>query len=230
VLTLAPDDALASIKTSRLPDGRTFDPARTALVEEPQDFPTSHGGAQAQGVARVVAESDGKLEVRAESSSPSLLVLSDAYYPGWRASVDDQEAHIYQTDYALRGVRIPAGVHVVRFELRPPSFRVGLIVTLLALAALAFFVSPLNPIWKSRADRTKPRRRLTSRVGDAVGARLEGHYAEKPRHARLLLLSLIALLYPFAYLPNMVARVAAGAHRVNFSDSSRLFGWLATRR
>jgi hypothetical protein len=220
VLTLAPDAALASIKTSRLPDGRAFDPAHTALVEEPQDFSTSDSAAQsqsvsaptrsddtrAQGNAHVVAQSDGKLEVRTESSSPAFLVLSDAYYPGWRVSVDDQEARIYQTDYALRGVRVQAGEHVVRFELRPLSFRVGLIISLSALVAVALYVSPLNPVWKSRASSSKPRESLTARAAEAVAALLEGHYAEKSRAARLLL-SLIVLLYPFAYLCNMIVRV-----------------------
>jgi hypothetical protein len=173
VLTVAPDAALASIKTSRLPDGHPFDPSRTALVEEPQDFSTSDIGVQspsmngstqgdaarAQESARIVAESDWKLQVRTESSSPSFLVLSDAHYPGWRASVDGREAHVYQTDYALRGVFVPAGAHVVRFELRPQSFRVGLLVSCLALVALSLFAAPFNPLWKTRGAQTKEARR-----------------------------------------------------------------------
>jgi hypothetical protein len=173
VLTLAPEDALASSKTSRLPDGRPFDPARTALVEEPQSFSTSSIGAQAksgstpapnddaraQESARIVEESDWKIQVHTGSSSPSFLVLSDAYYPGWRASVDGREAHIYQTDYALRGVSVPAGVHVVGFELRPRSFRVGLTLSLSALVALTLFAAPFNPLWKTLGAQTKEARR-----------------------------------------------------------------------
>jgi hypothetical protein len=172
VLTLAPDAALASIKTSRLPDGRPFDPARTALVEEPQNFSASDIGVQSpsmngstQGddarvqIAQIVEESDWKIQVRTESSSPSFLVLSDAHYPGWRASVDGREAHIYQTDYALRGVRVPTGAHVVSFELRPRSFRVGLTLSLSALVALALFAAPFNPLWKTCRAQTEEARR-----------------------------------------------------------------------
>ncbi|MDT7541202.1 MAG: hypothetical protein QOE33_1106 [Acidobacteriota bacterium] len=173
VLTIAPDDALKAIKTSRLPDGGLFDPARTALVEEPQNFSTANDGTQsqsadastrdddvrAQGAARIVEESDWKMEVRTESASPSFLVLSDAYYPGWHASVDGQESHVYQTDYAMRGVHMTAGAHVVRFGLRPRSFRVGLIVSLCALAVLALFSAPFNPLWKIGGATTKEARR-----------------------------------------------------------------------
>jgi hypothetical protein len=151
VITLAPEDAFVAVKTSRLPDGRAFDPARTALVEEPQDSPTTDDGSKTQtGDARVVAESDGRIEVRTESASPSFLVLSDVNYPGWRASIDGREAHVYQTDYALRGVHVPAGTHSVAFELRPRSFRVGFAVSLAALAALALFVAPFNPLRRAR--------------------------------------------------------------------------------
>jgi hypothetical protein len=133
VLTLAPEDALASIKTGRLPDGRAFDPSRTALVEE-RDAESANG---AGGDVSIVRESDTALSLRASADADSFLVLSDVYYLGWRASVDGREAHVYQTDYALRGVRVPAGVHVVEFRYAPRSLRVGASVSVISLLAVA---------------------------------------------------------------------------------------------
>ena len=43
-----------------------------------------------------------------------------------------------RVDYALRGVAVPAGAHEVRFVYRPKSVLIGLAVTLLTAAALAF--------------------------------------------------------------------------------------------
>jgi hypothetical protein len=43
--------------------------------------------------------------------------------------------------------------------LRPRSFRVGLIVTLCALAVLALFSAPFNPLWKIGGATTKEARR-----------------------------------------------------------------------
>jgi hypothetical protein len=228
VLTLAPEEVLAAIKQGRLPDGRPFDPARTALVEEPQtlftqtggettqqDAPSQHG-AQAQASdaraqadessVRVLVASDSKLEVLTEAKSASFLVLSDANYPGWRASVDGREAHIFQTDYALRGVFVPAGSHTVRFEFRPRSFRVGLAISLVSLALLALFVAPVNPIWKESKRRPEPRRGLASRFAGRFATLLKGDYAEKSRREKLLL-SLSVLIYPFIYLCNQVFTV-----------------------
>ncbi|MDT7602617.1 MAG: hypothetical protein QOF61_614, partial [Acidobacteriota bacterium] len=102
VLTVAPEAALAAIKTGHLSDGRPFDPARTALVEESQtllpqisDVRARSDDLLAQGIvspARVVAASDSVLEVETGANSASFLVTSDANYPGWRASVDGREA------------------------------------------------------------------------------------------------------------------------------------------
>ena len=63
-------------------------------------------------------------------------MLSDVNYPGWRAAVDGRPVHIYQTDYLLRGVVIPAGEHVVTFTFRSLTFYVGLGISLLSICAL----------------------------------------------------------------------------------------------
>ena len=47
---------------------------------------------------------------------------------------------IWRTDYLFRGVEVPAGKHAVRFEFRPLSFRIGLVISVLAwLAGLGLF-------------------------------------------------------------------------------------------
>jgi hypothetical protein len=212
VVTLTAEEILAAIKTSRLPDGRTFDPARTALVEEPQTFSTSSGGALAQsgdsggGEARVVEETGASISVETDAAASSFLVLADANYPGWRATVDGQEAHVFQTDYALRGVGVPAGRHAVRFEFRPRSFRAGLAVTLLSLAALAAVVSPFNPLFQAKPRRAGRTRGLASRLARSTAALLEGVYAQKSRREKWLLSSVV-FLYPLAYLCNQIVRV-----------------------
>ncbi|MDQ3907426.1 MAG: YfhO family protein, partial [Acidobacteriota bacterium] len=136
VVTLPPDDALKAIKTSRLPDGRAFDPARTALVEEAfRPAPSAQSGPpDAVSIAR---ETDTRLTLRVSARSDSFLVLSDVYYPGWRASVDGQGARVYQTDYALRGIFVAAGEHAVEFSYEPVSLRVGVLVSALSVGAVA---------------------------------------------------------------------------------------------
>jgi uncharacterized membrane protein YfhO len=68
---------------------------------------------------------------------PGLLVVSDSYYPGWRAWVDGNSVAIHRVNYGFRGVVVPAGRHTVEMEYEPASFQVGLFLSLAAAAALA---------------------------------------------------------------------------------------------
>lgn len=71
-----------------------------------------------------------------DTRADGMLILSDSYYPGWRASLDGEPATIHRANYAFRGVAVPAGRHRVEMRYEPASFRVGLFVSLVALALL----------------------------------------------------------------------------------------------
>jgi hypothetical protein len=66
-----------------------------------------------------------------------VLVLNDAWYPGWRAFVDGQETAIYPANSVLRAVRLSAGAHEVRFVFAPKSLRFGQALSLSAVFVLA---------------------------------------------------------------------------------------------
>jgi len=134
VLSVSADQAFAAVRSSRLPDGRAGDPATLAQVEEPINFKPSQLDQTANAVVTRLAASE--VEVRVNTGAPAFLITSDAYYPGWRVSVDGAPAQLYQTDYALRGVSVPAGTHVVRFEFRPASFYYGAGLSVLSLLLL----------------------------------------------------------------------------------------------
>ncbi|WP_254614247.1 YfhO family protein [Myxococcus sp. CA056] len=76
------------------------------------------------------------LDVRA--CDDSYLIVSDSYYPGWRATVDGKDAPIHRADHSLRAVRLSRGEHHVRFDYTPLSFRAGLLLSLLGWAGLGF--------------------------------------------------------------------------------------------
>jgi uncharacterized membrane protein YfhO len=79
---------------------------------------------------------DNVMEVEIDTPGAAFLITSDVYYPGWHATVDGVPARIYQTNYALRGVVVPAGRHVVRFEFRPRSLVYGGAISAFSLLLL----------------------------------------------------------------------------------------------
>jgi uncharacterized membrane protein YfhO len=62
-----------------------------------------------------------------------MVVLSDTFYPGWRARVDHQPAAIYEVNGGMRGVLVPRGSHTVTMRYRPLSAYIGAALTLLGV-------------------------------------------------------------------------------------------------
>jgi hypothetical protein len=134
---------LEVIRKGSLPDGSKWEPLRTALVEsEPAE---RLSGAAAGGTAELTRYEPNRVDVRTKAAAPSVLVLSENHYPGWRAYLDGQSVGVLRVNYAQRGVYVPAGEHEVRFVYRPKSVYVGLLVSLLAAAALAVWWRRLLP-------------------------------------------------------------------------------------
>ena len=169
VVTLKPDEILATIQHSRMPDGTRFDPWRVALVEEPLELVSSGSGPQKE--VAVVRLSDTRAEVRVRSAAEAFLVLSDVDYPGWQAAIDGRPTHLYTTNYLLRGVVIPPGDHEVEFTFRPSSLYLGVGISGLSLFGL--FAAPFlsrripHPLLSSRAASPK-----SASLRDRAGAGL----------------------------------------------------------
>jgi len=141
---LAPEDVLAAIRTSLLPDGTRWHPREVALLEEPVEA----GAAPAPetgGEARVELLAPTRMRVVTRSPAPGLLVVGDAAYPGWRATVDGEERPVLRCDYVLRAVPIPAGECVVELRFRPGRLVAGATISLLAcLAVLVLVVAEMR--------------------------------------------------------------------------------------
>ncbi|HSN13313.1 MAG TPA: hypothetical protein VLT61_01695 [Anaeromyxobacteraceae bacterium] len=88
------------------------------------------------GPGRVLAVARGVEELRleAEASSDALLVVNDAYWPGWRAWIDGRETRVLPADLLVRAVRWPAGRHELVMRYVPPEIDVGIAVSLCGAA------------------------------------------------------------------------------------------------
>ncbi len=75
-----------------------------------------------------------------EVKKPGLMLVSDLYYPGWKAYLDGDECRMFRADYLVRALLIPAGKHNLRFEYDPASFQIGLCLFILTLATLLWFI------------------------------------------------------------------------------------------
>jgi hypothetical protein len=99
--------------------------------------PAGDTAAASPGAVRVTAYERERVAVQSAARSPALLVLTDTWFPGWKATVDGRDATVHRVNYATRGVAVPAGSHRVELRYEPASWRAGWIVTLVTLVTLA---------------------------------------------------------------------------------------------
>lgn len=85
--------------------------------------------------AEIVRYEPTRVSIKTKTERPGFLVLSDPFYPGWRAYIDGKESEILLTNYFIRSVFLPPGEHNVLFKYEPTSYKVGAWLTLLGLSA-----------------------------------------------------------------------------------------------
>lgn len=82
----------------------------------------------------------GFLSLETSAPTPALLVIRDAWFPGWEATLDGSAVPIVHVDGAFMGVQVPAGEHALELRYRTPGFRPGLAISLPAWLALLLFL------------------------------------------------------------------------------------------
>lgn len=125
-----------------------FDPATSVLTSEPPPGPLPDSVGNNFGTARVTARTSTHVAIEVDANDSCALVLSDTYFPGWKATIDGAPAEIFPANYAFRGVLIPQGRHVVEFAYQPASFAIGLTVSTLT-AVLGVIVAGVV-LWRIR--------------------------------------------------------------------------------
>jgi hypothetical protein len=123
-------DALALLSSA------SFDPAQTViLAPDGAAIPPALAEPDAARTAAITRYESEAVTVHA--AGPGYLVLTDAYYPGWTATVDGQPAPILRACVMFRAVALPPGEHVVEFRFQPWSVSAGLALSALAWLGLA---------------------------------------------------------------------------------------------
>ena len=82
--------------------------------------------------------------VKATLACKGLVVVSDTFFPGWKADLDGRPAEIYEVNAAMRGVVAPAGEHTLTMRYRPMPVYLGGFLTLLGVALVLALSPPFD--------------------------------------------------------------------------------------
>jgi len=118
-----------------------FDPSSAVLL--PEGAGVSATPAAAGNAVMRVYEPE-RVIVQTESTNPTLLVITDTFYPGWQADVDGKPVTILPANWTLRAVPVPAGTHDVTFTYAPKSMQQGILLSMISGTGLCIL------LWYSR--------------------------------------------------------------------------------
>jgi hypothetical protein len=114
---------------------KDFDPRRDVIVRREET-----GHARPVGVAggsvRVTHEDNADVTLEASLPRRGVVVLDDAWAPGWTVAIDRRPARALQANVVLRGVVVPAGRHTIEWRYRVPGLRAGAVTSGVGLLVL----------------------------------------------------------------------------------------------
>jgi hypothetical protein len=93
----------------------------------------------AGGTAQEVYRGYNKYDYQVESRGNNFLILSQIWFPGWKATLDGGKLKLYRTNHALMGCFIPPGQHRLVLRMTSPPFTLGLITAGAAVLLLTLF-------------------------------------------------------------------------------------------
>jgi uncharacterized membrane protein YfhO len=86
---------------------------------------------------RILRYESTLIEMDAVMAGKGMLVVADAWFPGWTATVDGSPVAILQASGKIRGVVVDGGVHKVVMRYRPKNLYIGAMLTAMGLSLCA---------------------------------------------------------------------------------------------
>ena len=132
-----------SLDKMRSPD---FNPVYQTVVENDESFSPAFAAnlpantTSQDPAATIIADKRNSVLIETDNAQSGLLVLSDNYYPGWRATVNGAPARILKANHTMRAIAVPAGRHLVSFVFLPAAFLLSVYVSISAGAVTLAFL------------------------------------------------------------------------------------------
>jgi len=91
---------------------------------------------------RIVSYGLNRIDIEANIVKPCFMVLSELYYPDWKAEIDGVRVKIYRADFLLRGLPLAPGRHAIRFFYDSRSIRRGMLLSVSASVVIILSFIP----------------------------------------------------------------------------------------
>lgn len=101
---------------------------------------------------RLKSYEPNELKYLSSNTNEGLAVFSEIYYtPGWNAYIDGKLVPHFEVNYTLRGLKVPAGKHIIDFKFEPQVVKTGSTIALVSfLLMLVLLGAGIYSEWKKK--------------------------------------------------------------------------------
>jgi hypothetical protein len=107
--------------------------------------------------ADIIEYSPNTVKIHTKTANPTILMLTDTFYPGWKVYLDNKESPLLVADGVYRAVEVPVGFHEIVFKYEPISFKLGLFTSIISVFILILVI--LYERQHNKVGYKSPRRR-----------------------------------------------------------------------
>jgi len=108
----------------------SFSPLKTAFVSEPISE-------QFSSIGKITSAeyTPNYIKIETKNTETGFLVVSEIHYPlRWKAKIDRESVHTFETSGIIRGIVVPAGEHIIEFEYDKSVFHKGILISILSFS------------------------------------------------------------------------------------------------
>jgi len=101
-----------------------------------KDFPNYQECLQNISNIQIIKDANNFLIFNTNNNCDRLVFVSNSYFPGWQAKIDNQKTIIYQTNHMFQSVFVPAGQHQIVLNYYPTHLNIAIVLALFSTATL----------------------------------------------------------------------------------------------
>ena len=130
-----------------------FDSRREVVIMDEENYFDDYPGQSSEKIGdaldveitdnlvTIIEQRPDWVHLMVEAPTDGFVVLTDIFYPGWQATINDRPTKIWPANLAFRAVAVEPGRQDIVFSYRPRSFEIGLWVSGITLLIIAILGS-----------------------------------------------------------------------------------------
>lgn len=108
-----------------------YDLKKTAIFEKKIDFTSIVE--EPNSTIKCISYENNRLEYKISNSTDGFLILSEIYYPSWKAKVNKKETEVHLVDYCFRAIKLRKGENHVVVEYDSDTYNTGFMISIFTL-------------------------------------------------------------------------------------------------